>query len=55
MTKFGIEMRDEAFVVAKRRFEQLVSVDSNLIVKTDQMRETWFTSQKSRRCLRFHS
>ena len=35
MTKFGIEMRDEAtFVVAKRRFEQLVSVDSNLIVKT---------------------
>ena len=35
MTKFGIEMRDEAtFVVAKRRFEQLVSTDSNLIVKT---------------------
>ena len=35
MTKFGLEMRDEAtFVVAKRRFEQLVSTDSNLIVKT---------------------
>ena len=35
MTKFGLEMRDEAtFVVAKRRFEQLVSGDSNMIVKT---------------------
>ena len=35
MTKFGLEMRDEAtFVVAKRRFEQLVSGDGNLIVKT---------------------
>ena len=35
MTKFGLEMRDEAtFVVAKRRFEQLVSGDTNLIVKT---------------------
>jgi len=35
MTKFGLEMRDEAtFIVAKRRFEQLVSGDANLIVKT---------------------
>ena len=35
MSKFGLEMRDEAtFIVAKRRFEQLVSIDSNLIVKT---------------------
>ena len=35
MSKFGLQMQDEAtFVVSKRRFEQLVSVDSNLIVKT---------------------
>jgi hypothetical protein len=35
MSKFGLQMQDDAtFVVAKRRFEQLVSGDSNLIVKT---------------------
>ena len=35
MTKFGLQMNEDAtFVVAKRRFEQLVSGDSNLIVKT---------------------
>jgi hypothetical protein len=31
MSKFGLQMQDDAtFVVAKRRFEQLVSGDSNL-------------------------
>lgn len=35
MSKFGLQMQDDAtFVVAKRRFEQLVSGDANLIVKT---------------------
>lgn len=35
MSKFGLQIQDDAtFVVAKRRFEQLVSGDSNLIVKT---------------------
>ena len=35
MSKFGLQMNEDAtFVVARRRFEQLVSVDSNLIVKT---------------------
>jgi len=35
MTKFGLQMNEDAtFVVAKRRFEQLVSGDANLIVKT---------------------
>jgi len=35
MSKFGLQMNEDAtFVVAKRRFEQLVSTDSNLIVKT---------------------
>ena len=33
MTRFGIDMQDEAtFVVSKRRFEQLISLDQNLIV-----------------------
>ena len=35
MSKFGLQMdEDVTFVVARRRFEQLVSHDSNLIVKT---------------------
>ena len=35
MTRFGIDMKDEAtFVVSKRRFEQLISMDANLIVST---------------------
>lgn len=35
MSKFGLQMNEDAtFVVAKRRFEQLVSGDANLIVKT---------------------
>ena len=35
MSKFGLQMSEDAtFVVARRRFEQLVSHDSNLIVKT---------------------
>ena len=35
MSKFGLQMNDDAtFVVSRRRFEQLVSHDSNLIVKT---------------------
>ena len=35
MSKFGIQMNDDAtFVVAKRRFEQLVSIDNNLIVSS---------------------
>ena len=35
MSKFGLDIQDDAtFVVARRRFEQLVSHDSNLIVKT---------------------
>ena len=35
MTRFGIDMQDEAtFVVSKRRFEQLISLDQNLIVST---------------------
>ena len=35
MSKFGLQMNEDAtFVVARRRFEQLVSHDSNLIVKT---------------------
>ena len=35
MSKFGLQMNEDAtFVVAKRRFEQLVSGDGNLIVKT---------------------
>ena len=35
MTRFGIDMQDEAtFVVSKRRFEQLISLDANLIVST---------------------
>ena len=35
MTRFGIDMQDEAtFVVSKRRFEQLISMDANLIVST---------------------
>ena len=33
MTRFGIDMQDEAtFVVSKRRFEELISTDQNLIV-----------------------
>ena len=35
MTRFGIDMQDEAtWVVSKRRFEQLISTDQNLIVST---------------------
>ena len=35
MSKFGLQMNDDATcVVSRRRFEQLVSTDSNLIVKT---------------------
>ena len=35
MTRFGLDMQDEAtFVVSKRRFEQLISTDQNLIVST---------------------
>ena len=35
MTRFGIDMQDEAtWVVSKRRFEQLISLDANLIVST---------------------
>ena len=35
MTRFGVDMQDEAtFVVSKRRFEQLISLDANLIVST---------------------
>ena len=35
MSKFGLQMNEDAtFVVARRRFEQLVSGDANLIVKT---------------------
>ena len=35
MSKFGLQMNEDAtFVVARRRFEQLVSHDSNLIIKT---------------------
>jgi len=35
MTRFGIDMQDEAtFVVSKRRFEELISSDQNLIVST---------------------
>jgi|TARA_Y100000034_G_scaffold19490_2_gene22018 hypothetical protein len=35
MTRFGLDMQDEAtWVVSRRRFEQLVSTDQNLIVST---------------------
>ena len=35
MSKFGLQMNEDVtFVVARRRFEQLVSQDSNIIVKT---------------------
>ena len=35
MSKFGLQIDDQgSFVVSRRRFEQLVSHDSNLIVKT---------------------
>jgi len=35
MTKFGLDMQDEAtWVVSKKRFEQLISTDQNLIVST---------------------
>ena len=35
MTRFGLDIQDEAtFVVSKRRFEQLISMDANLIVST---------------------
>ena len=35
MTRFGVDIQDEAtFVVSKRRFEQLISLDQNLIVST---------------------
>ena len=35
MSKFGLQMQDDVtFVVARRRFEQLVSHSANLIVKT---------------------
>lgn len=35
MSKFGLQMNEDVtFVVSRRRFEQLVSHDSNLIIKT---------------------
>ena len=35
MTRFGIDMQDEAtWVVSKRRFEELISTDQNLIVSS---------------------
>ena len=35
MTRFGIDMQDEAtWIVSKRRFEQLIATDQNLIVST---------------------
>ena len=35
MTRFGLDMQDEAtWVVSKRRFEQLISLDQNLIVSS---------------------
>ena len=35
MTRFGVDMQDEAtWVVSKRRFEQLISLDQNLIEST---------------------
>ena len=35
MTRFGLDIQDEAtWVVSKRRFEQLISLDQNLIVST---------------------
>ena len=35
MTRFGVDMQDEAtWVVSKRRFEQLISLDQNLIVSS---------------------
>ena len=35
MTRFGMDIQDEAtWVVSKRRFEQLISTDQNLIVST---------------------
>ena len=35
MSKFGLQMNEDVtFVVSRRRFEQLVSTDSNLIIKT---------------------
>ena len=35
MTRFGLDMQDEAtFVGSKRRFEQLISLDQNLIVSS---------------------
>ena len=35
MTRFGLDMQDEAtWVVSKRRFEQLISTDQNLIVSS---------------------
>ena len=35
MTRFGVDIQDEAtWVVSKRRFEQLISLDQNLIVST---------------------
>ena len=35
MTRFGLDMQDEAtWVVSKRRFKQLISLDQNLIVST---------------------
>ena len=35
MTRFGLDFQDECtFVVSRRRFEQLISMDANLIVST---------------------
>src|SRR6056300_413962 len=35
MTKFGLDIQNEVtFVVARRRWEQLISIDQNLIVST---------------------
>ena len=35
MSKFGLDIKDDAtFVVARRRWEQFVSVDNNLIVSS---------------------
>ena len=35
MSKFGLDIQDDAtFIVARRRWEQFVSVDNNIIVSS---------------------
>ena len=47
MSKFGLDIQDDAtFIVARRRWEQFVSVDNNIIVSSDLMKVTWFTFQR---------